>query len=78
MFLYINELQNFITIIKQPVEEKKSTETIFGQSVRRNKNSRNNDWSNKNQGSGGKGKLEFRVHVNPSRLRGIEILWLIF
>jgi len=30
MFLYINEFENFINIIKQPVEEKRVTDSIAG------------------------------------------------
>ena len=33
---------------------------------------------NSNAVAGSKPKLEFRVHVKPKQLRGIEILWLCF
>ena len=50
MFLYINESQNFITIIKQPVEEKKQEYNTYNSnkgsaaSSRRLKNQRGAEW----------------------------------
>ena len=40
MFLYINEFQNFISIIKQPIEEKKSTDFQFGGNSGKSSNGR--------------------------------------
>lgn len=81
MFLYINEFQNFISIIKQPQVEKKLTEFQYGGSkgiqgalnrrVKKPTARIQQDWQSataaaKNQVPGSKDKLEFRVHVHPN------------
>lgn len=86
MFLSINEGCNFINIISRPQDSEKELSANKERGVngqrRLTSNQCNLDLSgsaSKNlTGTRSKNKLEFRVHIPPKELRGVEIIWQMF